>query len=70
MNTYIFASSNTSVVVTLSEDTEEEAWALLNGFIAPEMNDFRLDDVEEEDDEDEEDNDDYTTKHNEAPYGK
>ena len=40
--TYVFASKNTSVVITLSEDTEEKAWALLMEMIAPELNDFRL----------------------------
>lgn len=46
--TYVFASRNTSVVITLSEDTEEEAWELLNSFIVPEMNDFRLEEIEKD----------------------
>lgn len=46
--TYIFASKNTSVVITLSADTEKEAWELLKEFIIPEMNDFRLEEIEED----------------------
>ena len=46
--TYVFASRNTSAVFTLSADTEKEAWELLKEFIIPEMNDFRLEEIEKD----------------------
>jgi phosphotransferase system HPr-like phosphotransfer protein len=46
--TYIFASKNTSVVITLSADDEEEAWNDLNSLINIGLNDFRLSHTEKD----------------------
>jgi hypothetical protein len=46
--TYIFASSNSSVSIILSADSKKEAWEDLNNIVKPEVNDFRLDSIEEE----------------------
>ena len=49
MNTYTFMSKNTSVVITLSAETEDEAFQEVEELVREGMNDFRLDQVEEED---------------------
>ena len=44
--TYTFISKNTSAVVTLSAESVDEAWKMLDQLIVPHMNDFRLDEDE------------------------
>lgn len=46
--TYIFASRNTSVVITLTADNNQEAQEEIDNLIIPEMNDFRLEEIEKD----------------------
>lgn len=46
--TYIFASRNTSVVITLTADNDQEAQEEIHNLIIPEMNDFRLEEIEKD----------------------
>lgn len=46
--TYIFSSSNTSMSIILTADSEEEVWKEIEDTVKPEANDFRLSEVEDD----------------------
>ena len=46
--TYTFTSKNTSVVITLSADNYQTAQEEIDNLIIPEMNDFRLEEIEKD----------------------